>query len=336
MTTTASPSSCSPPSSSSPRVGDTFDVYVTTLNIGNSGALPSATQLWHNNGFATFGVPYLLAGQYSYNATTYTCNQSGTIYFSANADSFDNVSEVNEYNNFRQETLYCAPAALPDLTTRISFNNSQPRVGDTIEINVTTSNSGSVYAGESWTRYFSYRIGGPGGGFAFPVPALQSGEQHSQLLSFVCTSPSTQVFNSTADWYGNVSESNESNNGFQTALDCLPSNQSLPDLRITDLAFRFVAQNGSSKLYEINATVANEGSAAASSFTDMLDYGDFSGQGYFAVPGGLLPGDSLVHTAWHWYSTNSSIYSVMGYADQLHEVQESNEDNNWRIEQLYP
>ncbi|MFH1107058.1 MAG: CARDB domain-containing protein, partial [Candidatus Micrarchaeota archaeon] len=80
----------------SPHVGDTFTAYVSTGNVGD--AFSGWSQTFFANQFGQLGVFHiipLVPGQNATNSTQFTCNQTGTVYFWANADYYNWVNESN-------------------------------------------------------------------------------------------------------------------------------------------------------------------------------------------------------------------------------------------------
>lgn len=260
-------------SNNNPRVGDTFTVFVTTKNAGDAWATNSVTELTHNNGLVDFAVMGLNPGQNVTNTTTYTCNQTGTVYFSASADRFNAVNESNETNNYRQETLYCAPSQqqLPDLVSLITLNNTSPHVGDRINIRVNTTNYGANYSPSThstsfvtngthvyWQEFWSVP----------PLPPWEGYQIHD--YQFTCPYQGTFYINASADVWNEANESNESNNNAYASVYCAP------------------AQTPPPVIYNVSAINITYNSAKIRWYTDVpsdsrVEYGTQSGNYTYAA-----------------------------------------------------
>lgn len=314
-------------SNNNPRVGDAFTVNVTTGNIGsNASGRFTITAVFHNNGADYLYVPPLPPGYNHTNFTTYTCNQTGTVFFSANADYWGWVNESNESNNWRQESVYCAPAELPDLYPYMSFSDYAPRVGDTVVVYVNTTNYGQAASNASVT--ISQSIDDVFVGGFFFIPSLPPwGGWHLDNYSFTCPYPGAFWFNATADYWGQNVESNESNTAW-ASLTCFPAQ---PDLVISNLSFSNSSPQVGDVVTVYGTTLNNGTGPTLNASKTVLNY--VGGYWEFSVPP-LNAGGYAVHGA-NFTCNQTGWFTFWGTADVYNNVSESNESNNWRQQSVY-
>ncbi|RLE28770.1 hypothetical protein DRJ54_05925 [Candidatus Acetothermia bacterium] len=110
-----------------------------------------------------------------------------------------------------QVTVSAAPQ--PDLVIQnITYSPSSPTVGSTVTFQATVRNQGGAPAGA-----FYLRLEGASGHRNSYISGLGAGASHTVTLSLpLSTSPET--FTATADYYGQVAESDEANNTRQVTI----------------------------------------------------------------------------------------------------------------------
>jgi subtilase family serine protease len=186
-------------------VGVPFTVNVTTLNNGAGAAGASITNVRLSNwNSINLGVPPLSAGASNTSVVSLTCQAAGTAWFIASVDNTTLVTESNEADNTIWYTVNCTAAQQPDLIVTTNISSTPLPGGHWIA--VTLRNIGSASAGASIVRTW---YGGSAHDMAFL--ALGAGSQITMNRPVSCN-PVNTAFNATADFFSNVSESNENNN----------------------------------------------------------------------------------------------------------------------------
>ncbi|MFH1106344.1 MAG: CARDB domain-containing protein [Candidatus Micrarchaeota archaeon] len=217
--------------------------------------------------------------------------------------------------------------ALPDLVSSVYASNSMPYVGDTVTVFTTTSNIGSDWASSSVTSLF-HRYGGA----LFNVPPLAPGANITNTSSFTCNETGFFNFSSFADFYFSVSESNENNNYNTYSIFCQPAqNQTLPDLTAS---IDFSNQNprvGDTVTVHVKTQNIGDG-AAGTSWTYAWDPTAYIPYMFF-VPG-LAPGQAADNN-FTFTCPWAGNFGFNASADFRHNVDESNEGNNYAFANLY-
>ncbi|HLC48190.1 MAG TPA: CARDB domain-containing protein [Candidatus Norongarragalinales archaeon] len=117
-----------------------------------------------------------------------------------------------------------ASAAGPDLIINsLTFSKANPVVGETVTVTIQTKNVGT----SSTLVASTTQLNRPGGNTDYPVAILAANGIDTDTYSFTCPSASTYTFTATADIYGGVAESNETNNGKSATLNCLTNKPEL-------------------------------------------------------------------------------------------------------------
>ncbi|MBI3588789.1 hypothetical protein HY095_06340, partial [Candidatus Micrarchaeota archaeon] len=137
------------------------------------------------------------------------------------ADYSKVVSESDEANNNDTLVLNCASPPSPDLVSRISPRFQTVFVGQDMPVSVATSNVGNAPAGNSAV---TLQVGAVGGKLFFYIPPLAPNQSVTNATfngTFTCYTPGNYTVASFADALGQVSESDESNNGGSAIIACL-------------------------------------------------------------------------------------------------------------------
>ncbi len=211
-----------------------------------------------------------------------------------------------------QVTITAAPK--PDLVIQnITYSPSSPSVGSTVSFQVTVRNQGAAAAGT-----FRVRLVGAGPAAEANVGSLAAGASHTVNLSLpLSTSPET--FTATADYYGQVAESDEGNNQAQVTVTGITP---LPDLVIQSVTYT-PSSPTVGQLLTFQITVRNQGGSAAGAFYVRLSDG---GGHQNASLGGLAAGASHTVSLSLPLTAASETFTVT--ADAFGQVNESDEANN--------
>ncbi len=218
------------------------------------------------------------------------------------------------YGAGRLEASPQAPTAQPDLVIQnITYSPSSPSVGSTVSFQVTIRNQGAAAAGT-----FRVRLVGAGPAAEANVGSLAAGASHTVSLSLpLSTSPET--FTATADYYGQVAESDEGNNQAQVTVTGITP---LPDLVIQSVTYT-PSSPTVGQLLTFQITVRNQGGSAAGAFYVRLSDG---GGHQNASLGGLAAGASHTVSLSLPLTAASETFTVT--ADAFGQVNESDEANN--------
>jgi subtilase family serine protease len=207
-------------SPSSPEQGDAIAFTVTIKNQGAGSAGSSTAKYYIDGSYVTYdSVPALSSGSTSTQTFTWAADRCGNVQVKAVADANNAVSESNEGNNERTETVN-VECPDPDLITQdVSWSPSSPEQGDTMTFTVTIKNQGSGSAGSSTAKYYI-----DGSYVTYDsVPALSAGSTSTQTFTWTANKCGNVQVKAVADANNAVSESNEGNNERTETVnvDCL-------------------------------------------------------------------------------------------------------------------
>jgi subtilase family serine protease len=359
-----------------------YRITMTTRNngAGNAGASVTGTSV-PGGSTVYYNIPMLAPGATSSVTRDVACQQSW-VNFRATADNYSQVAESNEYDNSRGINLnqcppvcrtqgqtcggaqvcctgltcssgICVNQSQPDLVADASNLSGNKIVGQPFSVPVSTRNIGNAVAGVSITRVTF------GSGQNLNVPSLAAGGMNTQTASVVCPFVGSIPFSSTADYYNNVAESNEANNGWSTNVNCVAacipqggacqynwnccqspqplacisgvcsvnqSNNTQPDLIITTLTVPTSMIQGRS--YSGTVVTRNNGEAASVASVTRIVYGGRT-IANIAIPA-LTVGGQLSRTfsiSCNGYESNSAVIAT---ADSTNTNVESSETNNAR------
>jgi hypothetical protein len=223
----ASDSGCFPPdllvsSLAAPTnacAGATISIKDTTKNIGTGTAGASQTCFYFSTnaikdaGDTLLGcrsIPSLPPGGISAGTTTVTLPNvpTGKYYLIAMADDGKVVAETNETNNKKTKVIYVGP----DLIISALTGPTSAPVGIPFSITVKTKNKGCGLAGASTTKVYLTSGSASGLPVSLSVPALNTGQINTQIISVTISTPGIYTINAQADSTNTVVESNEANN----------------------------------------------------------------------------------------------------------------------------
>jgi len=235
--------------------------------------------------------------------------------------------------------------ALPDLVVNSVqwYPGGDPQPGSTVTISVLVVNVGNTSAGYSFT---ALRIDGNLRGPVMIGPLLPYGAASANFTYTVTPNPDPHILVGIADYYNNVSESNELNNNLTAYMDlstcgdgrcnsttgencsncpqdCGPCPK--PDLTIVGMGYspRLVR---SGRLVTVYSDVKNIGNANASGFTVRTT---IYPQGIVCNNWiGFVLNPNQVYRVYCNYTAGNTTSIALTYADINNQVQESNEYNN--------
>ncbi|MBI3851080.1 MAG: hypothetical protein HY298_12505 [Verrucomicrobia bacterium] len=236
----------------------------------------------------------------------------GQQYLGINADSADQVSEVNEANN----TLFSATpiqVTAPDLAALSVGAPASAQFGQTINVTWNVQNAGDAAANAVWSDklYLTTNSSSLGGAILLftrsmaDVSPLVAGDSYvrTQAVTLPLTTsllPGNYFIVAVADQTGVLIEANETNNTVASSAIVL-SNPPLPDLRISSVVGPDFAFPG--EVISVVCTVTNSGSGTVSGnfsnsivlSADLTIGGDLL-LGGFGVANALPPNASITAT----------------------------------------
>ena len=201
------------------RTDETFTMTYTVANNGAGDADASTSGIYVNGvQVATDPVPALASGDsHTETVGTFDCPCGTTVTVKVCADNDDDVTESDETNNCQENELICQVSSMPDLVITGKSETWVSTEYKTYSITYTIANTGAAGAIASTT---SVTIDGICVA-TDPVPALASGDSHTNTLGPFTMSGDADAVMVCADGDGMVSESNETNN-------CRGNNHLLP------------------------------------------------------------------------------------------------------------
>ena len=210
------------------RTDETFTVTYTVANNGAGGAGASTSGIYVNGvQVATDPVPALASGESRTETVgTFDCPCGTTVTVKVCADNDDDVTESDETNNCQENELTCQVSSMSDLLITQKSETWVSMEDLTYSITYTIANTGAAGAIASTT---SVTIDGIGVA-TDPVPALASGERHTNTLGPFTMSGDDDAVRVCADSDDVVSESNEANNCRENTHRPLPPSAMVPAL----------------------------------------------------------------------------------------------------------
>jgi len=327
-------------------VGSQFNVPVSTRNIGTSSTQNASTTrvTFNGNQIAALSVPSLAAGAINTQTVSVTCPQTGTLTFALAGDYNNNVAESDESNNGWTYSVSCASSGGPgpDLIAGVDSHSlgelyDWHQVGDPFFVAVYTQNLNPAYqiTQQSTTRVtmgdlidedptasplysstitgFYPSLGVPDGGVA------------------VCQQPGNFWFNTTADYYNNVSESNEGNNqNNYYPVVCMSSIPPGPDLKADASTNELLLPQVVGVPFSVPVYTRNVNNlATANATTTRVQFGSLTAN--LNVPAGLAPhAINTQQAAFTCPAAGDYYFTVTADANNA-EYEQYNEDNNvWR------
>nr|CRH07959.1 Putative RTX toxins and related Ca(II)-binding proteins. 20% identity to sraP Serine-rich adhesin for platelets [Candidatus Magnetococcus massalia] len=278
---------------------------------------------------------------------------AGKYYIGVYADYSKQVSEVNEYNNYDSTEIYISTgfvASQPDLAVSyLTVSEASPSAGDSVTLTYMVENEGSASTGTSSSHriYLSTNSTISSADTLLTTDStwtLSSG--YGQTKSKTVSLPDnlnggqTYYLGIVADYDGEVSESNESNNISTVAITVQEEvvTQTSSDLIVSSLSVSdTVPQNGSG--VTVYYSIKNQG---LGSTIDGLSYGV-----YLSTNSTITTSDTLLATDERSFQlssgntdfqstyvvlpttlTEGETYNIGIIADKKNEISEVNESNN--------
>jgi PKD repeat protein len=259
-------------SPTTPTLGSTITFQVTVRNQGTASAGSFVVRLQGVGPSQDRTVSSLGAGLQTNLTFTLPLSTSPET-FTATADANGQVSESDEANNIRPVTV-TGPVAQPDLVVdAITYSPTTPTLGQTITFQVTVRNQGSASAGS-----FVLRLQGVATYQDATVSSLAAGASTTRTFTLpLSTSPET--FTATADYYNQVTESDEANNQRQVTITA-----AVPALGFT------VATNKST--YTVGEPVRITVQLSRASYVYLIEL-DAAGRAVFIFPNRWEPSPQL-------------------------------------------
>ncbi|MBT3983335.1 MAG: hypothetical protein HOE90_18420 [Bacteriovoracaceae bacterium] len=300
---------------------------LVVLDLKDEGNYIKATVKNIGTAYSSYSYTKVVQGSYTY--TAYTASLSagvsttvsflksrlgvssgGTFSFTATADTYNYRSESSETNNTYTESMTLTGSSVDLVVTDVYVSGNY--------IKVKVKNQGTSSSGYSYTRLY-----GNSRTKTSYVSSIATGSTytHTFYKSGFYLTGSSYTFTANADYYGYVTESNESNNSLSKSLSFASS--SSVDLIVTNIYV-----SGS----YIKVSVKNQGTSSSGySYTRL--YGN--GRSRTSYVSRIAAGATYTHIFYKsdFYLTGSS-YSFTANADYYRYVSETNESNNSKAKTL--
>jgi cysteine-rich repeat protein len=220
------------------NAGNAISVTDKTMNRGPASAGLSTTRFWLSTNFTLDAgdtllddrvVPALGLKESSQVTTSLTLPSgiAGIYYLIVMADADGDLGEVDENNNTRFRKIKITGA--PDLVISSLAATGSAGAGDSIDVDDTTANTGTVNAGASTTRFYlstdsTFSPGDiPLGSRSVPVLAASASDSATTSVDIPADTLSGSYYIiARADSNGQVAEDSETNNTASTAITILP------------------------------------------------------------------------------------------------------------------
>ncbi|MCB1053050.1 MAG: hypothetical protein KDC71_20785, partial [Acidobacteria bacterium] len=327
-------------SPSSPEQSYPVTWFARVRNTGNapvpSGAVTGVYVAGSLRG--DFNIGGLAVGATMTGSVNWTPTTNGTVSFSATADRLGVITELNESNNTRSETItILTPQPKPDLVvTSIYLNPAFPTAGQTVQATINIQNTGSVATPldiEVETGLFVDSETSPRTSFIFlvwegtpqePIERLRmhAGETFSDTVSFIWPNDANaHTVRAKIDYPAQIVESNENNNEYSISVS------QAPDLSVQDI---WINPDPTivSQVTQVSARVRNLGNVNAPASNTRFTLG---GQTLNAATPAIAVGQTA-DVSVSWTPSTAGSIAVQAVADSANAIAEQNESNNARTE----
>ena len=307
------------------RIGDPIEVTAIVTNIGNATAYDALVHVFQDGNLILSPVyDSIPAGTNKTITFWVTYNTVGYHNVSVDIDPYDDIWELQEWNNFGQKTRWIYPLE-PDLKpTNIWFSDNSPLQGH--PINMTFRSANTQCTPTDTCSADIYHIYGPDTFFLanVPVDAIGSLTWDQQYLY-------NQTFNQVGwhhilyvvDPYDNVTELEEGNNELMASFYV---EQAIADLKISDISFS--AYNPPiGGFIDFTATIWNNGTADAYDFYVRYYIDGVQLSDSILVPF-LAAGTNMFVTSDPWQVEDCG-HEVSATVDEDDLIPEINEYNNY-------
>lgn len=260
------------------KVNGRYNIHYIAQNWGHATAAPSNTTInitaVASNGSVVSSVivrdqvpalsPHFLSGNYRdiNNLGPFTCLCNHTIMIKICVDGDNEILESCETDNCHEVSFNCTYERKPDLKIVNHREIWINRTNRTFNINYTVANIGNVNASASITNISKVN-------YDDTVPALAPDESYSNTIGPFKLSSFRTTVNISADYYNNVSESNEGNN----YVDYLFG---LPYLKVDLCAAHWV--DGKNKTFRVGYRVWNNRDVAGATSNRSILYAYIDGE----------------------------------------------------------
>jgi|GEM_PF-4274297 subtilase family serine protease len=293
-----------------PILGQSEQITVYVKNEGTYHAQNIEVRLYINDvleGSQT--VTILDSGQEDSIVFSWTPEEVGVINIRAEVDPLNSITESNEGNNTKTETVN---SLAPDLTITNFEVPENIVIGNSYQLNITLENKGSYQAS-------NFKVVVKEGEHVIRqevISSIQAGESITLAVTYSPSSSGDVSFSAIADSEDTVVESNESNNSIDVTRTVYA-----PDLILESVNSEGVLTEQG---YTINITVRNAGNYAVGGFrVELTENGESIGEKYISS---LNAGESIVESITFYPSVGS--HTVIATVDPENSILESNEDNN--------
>lgn len=317
----------------SPGDGEIVTISVTIHNIGTAtaplvlyNAYDGTELIGYTNAPASLDPGASVTYKFAWKATV------GKHIFKVTADPPNQVDEINEDNNVVETSIIVRMTDLTISSSDIVFDPATPLPGQEVYVTWKVHNKGDVNATNFAVRTYDITKNFEISLLTYLSIPAGSSITRTTLWPMHAVTQGNHTIKVIADYYNNISESNEDNNIAERSITVTPA--SLPDLTIsqTDITFSTYPQDipttspveGEDVI--VSVTIHNIGSVEA---TPVLysTYDDTSLIGYTNAPASIPAGGS--HTFGNvWFNVTGGTHTIRVVVDIANQVIESNEDNN--------
>ncbi len=190
-----------------PQLGQTYPITVTISNTGGLDAGTFTVKLYDGTtGIGWITVNGLAAGTSTNFTFNWTPTTAGLHTLQVRTDYYNNITESNENNN--QITQNITITSGPDLIPSNLQLPNNPQTGQTYPVTVTITNNGIVDSGMFTVKLYD---GTKGIGW-ITVNGLAAGASTNITFDWTPTTAGAHTLQVMADYYNNITESNENNN----------------------------------------------------------------------------------------------------------------------------
>ena len=301
-----------------PSPTDTVTFTVTIENQGEGSAAASKVGYYIDDSeqgsgtLASIPAGGTTTGTFTWNAET------GEHVIKAVADYDDAVFESDETNNEKElasSKIYLADLVIADIT----WSPSSPSPTDTVTFTVTIKNQGNGEAGSFQSNFYADNVRGGGSSGTSVISSLAAGAAATGTFTWVALVGSHN-FSAVADHFGQIVESDESNN-FKLAT--LAVAYPKPDLIVQDITWSPSNPSpGETVTFSIDIKNQGDNIAVASQAYYYID-GSLQGSGAISS----IPAGGMATGTFTW-SAELGSHTIKAVADYSDAIPESDETNN--------
>lgn len=309
-----------------PEIGQTVEIIASVKNQGN-GTSNSTNLAYYINGsrIGDIEVPEIEAGQSKEISFTWKPDIEGTVNITAKVDEKNSVTETDETNNEKTQSLSIQNTELPDLIIDTFKYTEALQPGENEDIEISVKNQGNSDSKEAKLKLY---IDGNSVN-EWDIFALSSEESSGPFTyTWIPTSEGSVEIKAVIDEGNLVNESDEENN--QKAATITIAQEFLPDLIIEDI----LLQEGDiqvGKNSNFTVRIKNQGTIYSSEVKARYYIND-TASGNISVPP-LLQGETK-NISFSLTPDNGGKMEVKVVVDSEEALHESNETNNQFIKEI--